>query len=507
MKGPLGNSYIYVLQNAPDGARLIPQMPESVAVEEGFVIGVINPVLFELFGKKMRIAFLTVDNYSGVEEQIKNCNFETLALLGQHDLLVTHLHENRYDMIYDITQAIPLRMPINVRPPSDKLSDDAVEANFPFYRVDVFYKVLGIPVTSLDRSVFDSPDKPIPTQKEITEMLKLAQNWSDETVSDQAREKFIERKWILGTTSRKPGSANAIMTIFLDLAGPQVLDLFASFDENVVPFLVENPSITSLYRGRAQGLAIHYLLRITSDTESLYKLIGEINNLAVKARLLITTSTSLVIRKLSALSLEKAVLLPILPSDEKYYRDHAFLPMLSDEDRVRAIYLPEAEQRILIMQYRKVAEAISQVAVLPSFREKITDIEKKIAKGLLHGEFMLLREAHDALQIRVEISLRDFIERNITNEQLDDWRADLHLVSGKGKSALSFSERIRLVTRFIEETGMYAELLNSLKNLIRTLRVRNAFAHSDWERLTIEDYVETIPIYTDFLSIWDTDSL
>lgn len=508
MKSPLGRYYIYTLQTVPDGTRLVPQTVEESTSKRGIIIGVINPALFDLLGKKIRMAFLTIDKYAAIEQQIKNCGFETLALLGQYDLLVTHIHENRYDMIYDIMQVIPLRMSISLRTQAEKqFMNDDVEANFPYYSIDAVYKVLGVPISYDYSAVFDGPDKPLPTSGELAEILKLAQNWEDETVLNSAREKFLERRWILGKTSKELEDVSAVVTIYLDHAGPQVTDLLASFDKHIVPALLKKSAVTSLYRGKAQGLAIHYLLKVSTDAESLMSLIGEIHDLAIKARLLITTSTNIVVRKLSSMSFERSLLSPVIPSIEKHYRDHSLLPKLSSEDRVRAIYLPEAEQRIFIRHYQKLSEAINRIADLDSLKEKITEVEKELAAGLLHEDFMLLRGPHDILQARAETLLRDFIEREITDEQVETWRVEQRVPAGKKKDTLTFPERIRLTTHYIEGAGGPAELLYTLRKMMEVIRVRNAFAHSSWERLTIEDYVEAVLTYTDFLSKWDSRTL
>jgi len=498
IKGPLGKSYFYTLQTTPEGRRLVPATGIHKTPESGLVRGIINPRLFDFFGKKLRMAFLNVHNRLSFEEETSDRDFETLSVMGQFDLVVTHLNESLYEMIFEITEFIPFR-PQVVRRFVEQV-DDTVISSFPFFEIDTYHKILGVPVTDHDRSVFGDPEKPVPSVEELTEILKLAKNWDDSSIDNSKRDRFLQRRWLLDTTTTHVHAVSSIVTISLDHAGPEVTNLLASFDTNVVPVIVENPLVSSVYGGRGQNLSMHYIVRVDSELESLMALVSEIQGAASKARLLITTSTHIVVRKLSSLSLEKVILTPRLPTQEIQYRNKYIIPNLSKEDRTRVIYLSEAEQRILIHQHRKAFQALEQIAELSWFRERSDEVEKKMATGLLHKDFFLLREVHDFLQVRVEVVLKDFLEKKLTVQQFESLKAEVGIPLAKRKDHLTLREKISLGTHLIEETTADAELSDAVRNLAVTLPLRNAFAHADWGKITVEMFVDAVPFYSSFLS-------
>src|SRR5206468_3310928 len=131
---------------------------------------------------------------------------------------------------------------------------------------------------------------------------KLGQNWRDEDVPDRQRQEFLQRKWILDKAIRGPRETGAVITIFLNYAGTEMSEIHLAFNERLLPELVKNTAVTSIYRGRAQNLAMHYVLRVQADIDALPTLIEQIHKRASDARILISTGTYFVVRKISNLS-------------------------------------------------------------------------------------------------------------------------------------------------------------------------------------------------------------
>lgn len=496
---PLGRRYFHSLLMAGDRVEFT-----RLRVEEREVVtrAVINPAIFEYLGKKMRMAFLSVDNFAEIEDRVKDQDFEVLAILGQHDLLVTHLHENRYDMIYDIKPIIRWKTSTGrVIAHADEMSED-IYNSFPFFRVDVYFKVLGVPVTNIERSVFDDSAHQLPSVAERIQIMKLGNDWNDENVPLEARDKFIKKGWIIKSTDTQPGEISSIMTVFLDHAGPQIEERQATFEARVLPELVKKSVITSIYRGRAQSLTINYVLRVTANVDSLFDLIHEIYKLAADARVSVITTTYVVVKKLSSLSLERAVLAPMLPADETIYRNTHICPRLSAEERLKVIYLQETEQREYIRHYRRIQESLSELVDQSWLRPHVMEVEKKLATGLLNRDFLILKEIHDFLQIRVEDHLKKFLQLALTEQELDAWRKELNIQSGRKKEGLSFTERNKAALRLGEERNLPDELLGCLRDLTGTHQLRNLFAHGNSEKFAIEEYLLGLPTYCKFLSIW-----
>src|SRR6185436_1238285 len=141
----------------------------------------------------------------------------------------------------------------------------------------------------------------------------------------------------------------------------------------------------------------------------------DVHQIASSAKILITSTTYVVVKKMSNLSLEKAVLIPNLPAEEANYRNNHILPRLSDEDRVRAIYLPQSEQRTFIERFRAIEQHMAALGNRAWLKPRQTKALDDLAKGLLHEEFSELKEAHGLLQTRVERMLAELIEKHVSD--------------------------------------------------------------------------------------------
>ena len=492
-RGAVGNRYLYDVQTMPDGFGLVAQEPDSetsVEIEKG----VINPAIFDLFGKKMRVSFLSVHNYAETQKRVKDLGFEVLAVLGQHDLIVTHIHEASYDMVIDIKQAIDLRSYIQ-SPHHESL---------PYFQVYDYYKVLGVPIGPEEQTVFEG-FRALPTEDELVQILTLGNNWNDESVSAEVREVFLNKKWILACTTRKPADINAIMTIYIHQAtGSDLTERIELFKENVLPIIIRKTVVTSVYSGIGRNMEAHFVLRLTTDPKSLFTLINEIYQVSLEARVLISTMTYVVIEKLSTLSLRDACLLTVLPSGLKIYRDNHFLPLLTEENKKRARYMPQETQTSILGHFKKLEAAINFLGEpdwLERFRENIM---KKFATGLLLNDFVILRDPHDILHGRVEDALLAVASESISDEQLDDWRAELNIKPGKTMLKMTMYERIALINRGVEEGQISPEIADDLSMLAHTVSVRNALAHNRKEELNNDRYVAAVAIYCRFLSTSDT---
>jgi hypothetical protein len=548
---PLMRRYLYDLETILGGI----QFHQVASPDEGIKKrGVINPEIFSaVLRKKMRMAFLKVSNYAEAEDRLRGKDYEALAILGKEDLMVTHLADDRYDMIFDVTQAITW-IGINNDTITMQNLHELNYDNFPHFRVDAYYKVLGVPVDEDARRAFSSRDKVFPNFSDIEKIFKLGERWDHPDVTDEERKRCLANKWILNIRETSPGDTNAVMTISLQLARGQLKPhLLAKFEERVVPELVESPHVTSLYRGSSPGLGIDYVARLNCDLGSISSLQSRLYELALLERLRIDVTTFIVHKKLSRLSLSKSILVTTLSRD-KAYRDQRIIPHLTDDERVRLTYQSEKEQLQFIDLFRPIDEGIEKINHLGLNADEKRLFRRKLTRGLLNKDFDSLREVHDRLQAQVEIFLSTFIKDFITEEDFKQLKAKESVQSQRTKTQLNYSEKVRLVARHIEEarhgvdflTAFLRDFLNeedfthlkdrehvplqksktqlsdqekimiaaryieeigflsSLKELNSTFKVRNAFAHGDAEqRITLEEFTTTIVNYCNFIHAWD----
>lgn len=499
-KFPLGRRYFYSLESTPGSTEFTPL---GIGQKPVLMRGIINPGLFDNLGKKMRIAFLSATNLWEAEDKLEGQDFEVLTVVsGKWDLIITHLHENTYDMIFDVAQMVNWKTSKAGSDSGDISANDSLSESFPFFTVTAYFKVLGVATNQIPRAV--ASETRAPNLEEIVQIVKLGNDWNDADVSDETRERFLRTGWILGSTSKEPGKVSAIVTISLEYPDHKPVD--KAFEERVLPNLVSDPRVTSIYQGKSRGLDIHYLLRVSANTDTLMSLVETIQKLAFNARILVTTSTYLVAKRLSRLSIERIALIPVLPAEETVYRNNHLLPNLSNDDRMRLLYLSETKQRVLIRQYHKFTEGIASIKGIALQEPHVAEVKRAFATGLLHEDLQVLKDPHDFLVSKVEIILREFINTNVKTKQFDDMKAALRILSPKTKNQLSFSERIRVALAFGKDTNMSAEMLNSLTDLKPGVAIRNALSHGDWERITIETYSDSIDAYCRFLMNWNLET-
>ena len=552
---PLVRRFLSDLESMLGGIALneIPSTVDGVSKR-----GVINPTIFSaVLGKKMRMAFLNVPEYATVRKSVEGREYEVLAILGKEDLMVTHLADDRYDMIFDITRAFSW---IGIKGDTVTLENlnKIDEESFPHFRVDKYYKVLGVSVTETDRDIFfGAKEKHFPNFEEIGKIFKLGQWWEDPAVTDEERIRFTENRWILATTPASPGDINAVMTIRLQHARIEIkAHLLAKFEEKIVPELLQRTQVTSLYRGSSPGLGIDYVLRLSLDLSSgfqgLYELIERVHHLSLEERLKADTTTYVVVSRLAQLSLPKAIMVTKLTRD-KAYRDRCITPHLSNDDSVRLIYQSEKEQLEFIDLFRPVYEGFNNIHDFMGLDDEERNVFlRKLTRGLFNKNFDALREVHDQLQNRVEKILNGFIKDLITDDEFKQIKSLESIPSQKNKSQLNYSEKIKIVIRQNEDSdknsrylntfitdrideddfrklkiqeGILAEkaraqltnqeqtrivsqylertgLLSSLKNLNATNKVRNAFAHSETERISVEDFAVSMVHYCSLINSW-----
>jgi predicted amidohydrolase len=498
---PLSRRYLYDLEAMVGGVELQEVPPKDEGTRKR---GVINPAIFsEVLGKKMRMAFLNVPQYAEIRKSVEAKDYEVLAILGKEDVMVTHLADDRYDMIFDVTQAINW---IGIKGDTVTLQDlhEIDEDNFPHFRVDMFYKVLGVPVNEVDRGVFASRERPFPNFAEIGKLFKLAERWEDKDVTDDERTRFLKNKWILDSTETSPGDINAVMTVRLQLTrSDNKAHLLAKFEQRVVPELMANSEVTSLYRGSSPGLGIDYVLRLSADLRegfhSLYRLIKRIHDLSLEERLKADTTTYIVVKRLAQLSLSKAILVTKLSRDKKY-RDRHIIPHLSNDERVKLTYQSEKEQLEIIDLFRPVDEALFKIAHLEFDDDTRSVIFRRLTSGLFNKNFDFLREVHDPLQMRVERMLTIFIRDHISEDDFRQLKEKESIQSQRDKAQLSYNERIKVVRGYLEESEPDEIRSSLVKELQSTNKVRNAFVHADAEqRISLDEFTAAVVNYCSFI--------
>ncbi len=477
--------------------------------------GIINPYLLGLLGKTMRIAFLEVESFGSLNAIASTSTHEILAVLGQCDLVLTHVHHYAADLFYDLKH-ISIRngtkLPIQPTNPETSLTYDLIE--HPFFEVHEYYKVLGMIITKKHRDIHHIPDR-----NDLNMIVRLGKNYNDITVPDEVRNIALENEWILDKTDRIPGVIGAIITISLGNRSVDLHRRLSRFNDIVIPRIMTANEVTSLYSGTGHHISVDYMLRVTASVESLFAFIESLHHWAEEAREIIITSTMVVMKRFADISFEEVFKIEDLPPNVKPYADRVFFPCLEEKDRLRANSLPISDKSKLIASFRRIEQAIGRyqrtfggdVTTSNGNRERLLNA---LSKGILYfyfganddeqrDGFMFLKHFHDELCIGAEEILTDIIKDDISDELYELCKGDVNIQSQRAKSEIGYSDKIRLIIKLVKERKIADIILSDLGKLTETVRVRNIFAHAekqdDLKSMGLDWFIETIEKYFPFL--------
>jgi len=501
-KSPIGRTLGFDIATEAGSVQITPIDKAEPEVQP--LRGVINPALFSYYGKTLRVTFLSVEAYGKLDTSaLTNQSFECYSVLGHSDVMISHLHQSAYAMITDISENIPWKLSSDL---TAQNVDSSTLARFPYFEVNSYYKVLGVTISEENIRAFDG--NPLLTD-DLRKILALGKNWNDPLVTDPFREMCLSKKWILNTTNLEPGEIDAIMTIYLDYPA-EIQGHFQTFELHVLPKLILNDAITSIYAGSNQRLPAHFILRVACGIRKLSSLIEEIHSLAANEKLLLTTNTYVIVKKLSSLQLAAGLLsVGLLPADERY-RDLQVFPKLSSDDKTKCLAM-EAELQIeYLSRFRTLTTVIRSLSGKKWLKNNDIDrMETDLAAGLLNEDYNLLNYTHAVLQGRCETILKSMIDKAFPDEtDLNQHKAVLGIASGKAKKELTFTERVRVVIHACKEGLVdYGVLVHVQQIFEQTITVRNALAHNDVARLTLKSYTQALITYCEFINHSDDEAL
>ncbi len=490
---------------------------EILAIERdshdaGIVVrGVLNPRMFTLSGTTMRVAFLEVHRPGTVSAALKEQHFETMAVLGNADLIVTHLHQSENEMLYDITKSAGL----NVKSPGGfgaYSGDEDPVQSLPYFQVERFHKVLGIALDSYAQDIAH-----VPTPEDLGKIVALAKDWYDPKVEDGFRDACLTRRWILGRTTKRPGELYAVIAVVLENRSTDLERRLRAFEDQILPRIVASDAVTSVFGGTGHRLNLDYLLRVTGGMGELFELVEALQGWAEETRELIATSTFVVAKRLSALSLDRVLSIQALAGEDHAYAKAFLLPALQAEERLRFTALPRREQESLLEHYRRVEQRLANLRRLPVKAKKpgawdAQRVRRSLASGMLNffygsGErdreeaFGELKEVHDFLQLKVEGVLR----RSLHEAEpglLEEAKESARVPAGKDMDEMSYSDKVKTMIAVAKLSDHHSSHLETYQSLYATVGVRNTLAHAksgEVERAGIGGFSDVLTRYCGFL--------
>jgi predicted amidohydrolase len=447
--------------------------------------GVLNPAIFDINGQRLRLALLTVDDLESLVEKAKDVPFEVRVISGQHDLLISHLNDSVHSLFFDARQ-FPLK----------RLSDDDGEQRIPYVEVETFFKFHGIKVSDRDRNVFVRQS--VPDENELQDLLKLSTNWNDSAVALPRREKYIENRWMLGTSSVQASEIYAVMLIDLNYTGPGVSEPQVRFVHDVLPALVDVQHVVNLYQVTGHSIGAHFVLEMTGSRDDLYDIVDTVYKLAKKQRTLVRTTTCVIVKHLSNLDLVRACASEALPPSDSFYWYSSIVPVLDEADRKRARETASEHQRDCVTALRGLGAALDILSARGRTSEEINDLRKSLVTGIVLSDLQALRRVHDALQLETENRLRGIIDSILGSPRTQDI---LTLPQGKTAVNMTYGERIRLLSQLNTkpESPQLDAVRSRVQKLTNTTVPRNAYVHGRLEELTAQIVTEALQSHVAFL--------
>ena len=501
-KSSIEKMYLYQLEKLQND-YLITEIQQTTDASK--VRAVINPNLFEVFGKKIRISFGSIDQYAKLDSQaLIDSGFEIYSLLGNNDVMVSHLNSSISSLLAEIRELLPSWHTSAIRE-----GDSSGDSNIPYFEVNKYYKVLG---TTVDEDADRAFHTSIPDEIQLLALLKLGKDWESNAVSDKDKEHFLSKKWLLGKTEMVPGEVNVIMTIRLTSPVMDSDSPWGDFNLRILPFLKKSDMVTSIYEGTNQRANINYLLRIKTKVEDLFQFITEIHSIGLKEKVLFRTNTYIIVNKWSALSLEKSLPFSGLAVQDEKFRDTIILSNLKDsEDRERFRKFSASQQSHRVNTLREIQRLLDEPYSNEPYSEKsnsMLDDNRKLMPEIIYGisfeDLNKLKPSHDKFQTAVEGLLMKIIHPS-SDDEFNTIKEELGY-KGKDKDRLTYFEKIHVSIKIIRNTrlDLLSRFEESCKNLLdETVSARNAFAHGDYKRTSIDAYHKAMQSYAAFLKHWN----
>jgi hypothetical protein len=172
--------------------------------------------------------------------------------------------------------------------------------------------------------------------------------------------------------------------------------------------------------------------------------------------------------------------------------------MLSDAERDQAKSLDHPSRQQAVRLLREMTRIFDR-AVLPILSaERRKALRKQLLAGLLFDDYSQVRPIHDTLQGEVENYLKSTLSQLVSDSTLQQLRGRANVAAGKGLHNLTYAERIRLAIEVVADGKVFGGS-DRVHALMSTVGVRNAFAHTRYEDLSIEETVKALRVYLEFL--------
>ena len=215
------------------------------------------------------------------------------------------------------------------------------------------------------------------------------------------------------------------------------------------------------------------------------------------------TSTYVLMRRIAELDLAVALRHGELSETEDRFFSEAVLSRVSRHRPELNAATVETKRRII--QFLRRADSL--LAALPGIGESVRD---DLIVGLSRGQLQDMVRPHSIIQGRTEGVVRGFVAPVITEQYMESVR-DRTNIQRRAIDKLLYQDLLKLA-KVAAEDGCVAEIgtqdrdrfVESINRLLAdTVEVRNALAHNELHRISLDDYARAIITHLEFLIAWE----
>lgn len=433
---------------------------------------VLNPQLFGVLDKTLRIAFIRTLRYHRAIEFLNhnpNLRLKCLSVLGPKDLLVFHLGDREHQFLRDL------------KPLVDHADSGEGSGGVHYFELTRCLKYHGYNIGE------GEPPRP-PDTPTLAQLVSLADGRTVTAIDDAEVRHWIDAGFALGWESTDNRSATIETYMTVDVLSGPMSDLAPELFEIVIKqFLQTNPHVFSLYEGHAARENIQYVIRTRSAPSELFDFIEILHQKCYELLMpRIHTSTFMVVRS-RPLRMYQSLLIPVLGAMEKYVRDDVIGKALTSSQHSEFVLTDSEVQKLMITQVTRLEEAFKTMKIPAQYLSvaEMQELKNVGVHAVVTGDLKEIGRVYMELFKAIEHALKDCAVTTVraSYSDLADAVRDKVIsqqAASKKLDRLAFGEVrdiLKAVHQHRPDAATYLPPTNLLDQLQPAIDLRNQLSH------------------------------
>lgn len=467
--------------------------PESRAQAAATRRLILNPQLFDVLDKTLRLAFVRTERYhKGVEyiEQHRDLPLKCVSVLGPTDLLVVHLADRDHRFLADLKPLLDV-------------ADGGDPHSLQYFEVTTIWKYHSHMVPA---------GGSLPRQPDRTTLKELAELADGRGIDGLTEERLQQLKRLdfainVESTTLREAEIEAYITVNMlggrtDIVAPDL------FRQVINEYLLPDPHVVSIFEGRGNNANMQYVLRTRSTPPELFDFIETLHT-RCSSRMLprIQTTTYMVVRT-KPLRLHRSLLIPPLTAEQKRTRDVVIMPILEENEQLEFLFADQETHDLLIAQVARLDDAFRSLSIpttVLTTKEQL-DFRRASIRAVVTADIRAIRNVYGDLIATVEPALRDLAVSSV-RENFPELahavkeRIISQAAANKELATLTLGEVRDILRAFHRQKHPAADTLPSLEFLDKlqpAIDMRNKLTHG--EKVKPEDATRVLADFVQLMT-------